>query len=158
MTIFISYARRDESAVQALHLDIERSRREVWYDRELEGGQTWWDTILANIRSCDLFLFTLSPDSITSRPAGPNSTTRWHSAGPILPVMVREVNVQLAPDVVGPDPDLDYRQRTADAAIALLMAITHARSPAPSPTRCRHRRRRRSVTSARCATRCTRTA
>ena len=82
MTIFISYARRDETVVQALHVDIERSRREVWYDRELEGGQSWWDTILATIRSCDLFLFVLSPDSITSRACGPSSTTRRHSAGP----------------------------------------------------------------------------
>ena len=133
MTIFISYARRDELLVQSLHLDIERSKREVWYDRELEGGQSWWDTILANIRSCDLFLFTLSPDSITSRACRAELDYAVALGRPILPVMVRDVNVQLAPDVVGLTQILDYRERTADAAIALLMAITHSAVAGPLP-------------------------
>lgn len=133
MTIFISYARRDEAAVQALHLDIERSRREVWFDGELEGGQSWWDTILASIRACELFVFALSPDSIASRPCHAELDYAVALGRPILPVMVREVNITLAPAVIGLTHIVDYRERTAEAAIALLMAITQMPVAGPLP-------------------------
>ena len=55
MTIFVSYARKDEAAVRALHEDIERAKRDAWFDRDLDGGQAWWNTILEQIRACDLF-------------------------------------------------------------------------------------------------------
>jgi hypothetical protein len=47
MTIFVSYARKDEAAVRALHEDIERAKRDDWFDRDLDGGQAWWNTILS---------------------------------------------------------------------------------------------------------------
>ena len=66
MEVFVSYARRDAEAVARLRSDIERARNGVWIDRELEGGEQWWDQILEHIRSCGLFVFALSEDSAHS--------------------------------------------------------------------------------------------
>ena len=51
MDVFLSYARADAGLVGQLQADIERSRRTVWFDRDLEGGQPWWDEILERIRA-----------------------------------------------------------------------------------------------------------
>ena len=67
MRTFISYARQDQAAVEALNADLERARVHVWMDEELTGGESWWDTILEQIRSCDLYIFALSPNSLRSR-------------------------------------------------------------------------------------------
>ena len=61
MRIFISYARQDQAAVEVLNADLERARFQVWMDKELIGGDSWWDTTLEQIRSCDLYIFVLSP-------------------------------------------------------------------------------------------------
>ncbi len=51
MRVFVSYARNDREAVDALLQDIRRARHEVWLDEELTGGQAWWETILGTIRA-----------------------------------------------------------------------------------------------------------
>jgi hypothetical protein len=66
MTAFISYDRRDESSIVELHADVERVVPSAWLDRDIEGGQLWWEVILDRIRTCDLFIYTLSPDSLVS--------------------------------------------------------------------------------------------
>jgi hypothetical protein len=45
MAVFMSYARQDRAAVDALRRDIEFAHRETWIDGSLTGGQAWWDTI-----------------------------------------------------------------------------------------------------------------
>ena len=67
MTVFISYARKDRELVHVLASDVARAKQLVWLDRELTGGQDWWDTILGHIRDCELFIFVLTPDSIRSK-------------------------------------------------------------------------------------------
>jgi hypothetical protein len=54
MEVFVSCA--SQGAVARLRSDIERARNGVWIDRELEGGERWWDQILEHIRSCGLFV------------------------------------------------------------------------------------------------------
>ena len=67
MSAFVSYSRRDAKAVEALHADIELAGLSAWFDREVEGGQLWWDVILERIRSCEIFVVALSPDSLASK-------------------------------------------------------------------------------------------
>jgi len=61
--LFLSYGRENAAKVQALATDLADLDHEVWFDRELTGGQVWWDQILARVRACDVFVFALSPDS-----------------------------------------------------------------------------------------------
>ncbi|GAC1467257.1 MAG: hypothetical protein PVS3B3_25970 [Ktedonobacteraceae bacterium] len=62
MKLFISYSRDDKNFVYEL---VEKLRNEaghyVWIDREILGGQHWWDGILDNIETCECFILVLTP-------------------------------------------------------------------------------------------------
>jgi hypothetical protein len=130
MVAFISYSRQDAEIAHLLRQDIERAKRPVWIDGELDGGQEWWDTILGQIRGCSLFVFALSPDSLRSKPCMAELSYALALGRPLLPVMVRDTNVQLAPPEIGNAQIVDYRQRNADTAFALVNALAAA-PPAP---------------------------
>ena len=139
MTIFISYARKDAPAVATLRADLERAKRESWHDAELTGGQAWWDTILAAIRTSDVFLIALSPDWLRSRACKSEYLYAVACGRRVLAVKVAEVRPELAPPEIANSQIIDYRERTADAAIALITALatlppaTALPSPLPVP-------------------------
>ncbi len=132
MSLFISYARRDVDAVMALRGDLEQANCDVWMDSKLEGGQKWWDTIIEQIRGCSVFVFALSPASIASRACRLELDYAIATDRPLLPVMLREVNVDLAADAVGTTQFVDYRERTTRNAIDLLNAVRRTEA-APLP-------------------------
>ncbi len=134
MTVMISYAREDLAAVLALAADLERAHVDVWVDRELTGGQVWWNAILAQIRSCDLFLVALSPDSLRSRACASELDYAVQLDRPLLPVMLRQVAVQLTPQVIADTQIVDYRTRSVDAAIALISVVAGRPAAPPLPT------------------------
>ena len=135
--LFISYARRDATAVNDLHRDLVRANHQVWFDRKLEGGQRWWDEILKQIRACELFVFVLSPEALKSKACRAELAYAAVLERPILPVLVGPVNMDLAPEPIGHLNVLNYRERTPESAIDLLMAVASARSanvlPDPLP-------------------------
>ena len=131
MPIFVTYARKDRSAIEALARDLERSRNAVWLDNELTGGQVWWDTILGQIRACDLYIFALSPESLKSRACNLELQYALAVNRPLLPVLVRDVHISLAPPAIANTQIVDYRTRTADTGIALVSAVAN-RPPAPA--------------------------
>ncbi|MGD9704814.1 MAG: TIR domain-containing protein [Acidimicrobiia bacterium] len=133
MKIFISYARRDAASVELLHADLEQAKHEPWYDRNLDGGQRWWDALVGQIRGCQLFLFVLSPESLRSRACRAELAYAVATHRPVLPVMVRDVNIELAPDPIGVTHIVDQRERTPASAIALLTAIAQLPTPPPVP-------------------------
>lgn len=134
MSAFVSYSRRDAKAVEALHADIELAGLSAWFDREVEGGQLWWDVILERIRSCEIFVVALSPDSLASKACQAELAYAVALQRTLLPVMVRPVNLALAPDVLGATQVVDSCQRTPESATALTLALTHAAPPPPLPT------------------------
>jgi TIR domain/SIR2-like domain len=136
-SLFISYARRDEPAVTHLHSDLRHADYEAWFDRELGGAQRWWDEILERIRSCDVFVFALSPYSVKSKACRAELNYARALERPIMPVLVGEVNIDLAPDPIGELQVLDYRERTPENVINLLVTIAGMRPakalPQPLP-------------------------
>lgn len=133
MTVFISYARKDRELVQVLARDIERAKQQVWLDDDLTGGQDWWDTVLAQIRGCRLFIFVLTPDSIRSKACLAELGYASDLARSIVPVMVRDVAVRLAPLSISRAHIVDYRERTADSAVDLTNALAGSPSAGPLP-------------------------
>jgi TIR domain/SIR2-like domain len=133
MDVFLSYARTDAELIGELRADIEGSRRTVWFDRDLEGGQRWWDEILEQIRGCDLFVLALSDDSARSRACLAELSYAVAVGRTIFPVAVRTVDPQQAPDPIGSLQVVDYRRRSAESAILLLTAVNDAPRPGPLP-------------------------
>ncbi|MGH2819748.1 MAG: DUF4190 domain-containing protein [Actinomycetota bacterium] len=66
-TCFVSYSRLDGDAAADLVAQLQNFGQEVWRDERLSGGQPWWDSILDQIRSSDLFIFAQSESSIRSK-------------------------------------------------------------------------------------------
>jgi hypothetical protein len=60
LKIFLSYARVDQPALQAVQEGLEALHHQLWIDRKLDGGQDWWNEILAQIRSCDAIIVAVS--------------------------------------------------------------------------------------------------
>ena len=54
MRLFISYAHRNQTTVEDV-INVLKQAHDVWYDREIQGGQAWWTVILEEIRNCDCF-------------------------------------------------------------------------------------------------------
>jgi hypothetical protein len=129
--IFITYDREDAPTVTQLGADLEGSEREVWIEQDLTGGQSWWEEILNHIRTCDLYIFALSEFSLASRPCLRELEYALALGRPILPVMVSDVSIQQAPQVIVDSQVVNYIGRSADGVLALRDALDAA-PPAPA--------------------------
>lgn len=65
--IFISYSREDKAFRNTIEPILGEAYDDVWSDRQLHGGDEWWEKILGQIEQCDIFLYLLSPSSIKSK-------------------------------------------------------------------------------------------
>src|SRR5918995_4042943 len=86
--IFLSYSRRDADAALALAAELDEFGQELWLDKELSGGQIWWDTILEQIRNCDCFVLAQSRASLESKACMSELEYAYSLGKPLLPVMV----------------------------------------------------------------------
>ncbi|MGY1682652.1 toll/interleukin-1 receptor domain-containing protein [Geodermatophilus sp. SYSU D01176] len=135
MQVFVSYSRRDEAAVGELIGDLERAHLSVWQDRELRGGDPWWQDILRRIRECEVFLLAVSENSLASKPCQAELAYARALGLPMLPVLIGSVgNLRTTP--VADLQVLDYRERTLASGLALigtLQALARDRRPLPDP-------------------------
>ena len=98
----------------------------MWFDQELGGGDAWWNAILEQIRSCDVFIVALSNNWLQSKPSLAELRYAQALNRPILPVRVGPVDsVRVNP--VSTLQIIDYQNPTIDAGIQLVTAI-HALS------------------------------
>ena len=86
--IFLSYSRRDSDAAAALAAELDQFGQDVWLDKELSGGQLWWDTILEQIRNSDCFVLAQSRASLESKACMSELEYAYSLGKPLLPVMV----------------------------------------------------------------------
>ena len=133
MALFISYSSRDRSTVDALTTAFRRGQQQVWFDQELGGGDSWWNKILEQIRSCEIFVVALSNNWLQSKPS--LSELRYAQAlnRPILPVRIGDVD-SMRVNPLAALQIIDYREPTVDAGIQLVTAVHALRGkPVPLP-------------------------
>lgn len=131
MALFISYSSQDRSTVDALTNALRRGQQQVWFDQELGGGDSWWNKILEQIRSCDVFIVALSNNWLQSKPS--QAELRYARAlnRPILPVRIGDVD-SMRVNPLAALQIIDYREPTVDAGIQLVTAV-HALQSKPVP-------------------------
>jgi hypothetical protein len=132
--VFISYGRENAPQASALTADVSELGYEVWLDKELTGGQAWWNQILRRIRDCDAFLFGLSPESLES----PACDREWRYATElgksILPVLVAgDISDDLLPPRLAEIQYVDYRRPEKQAVIQLMKALSALPAPQTLP-------------------------
>ncbi|KLO46291.1 hypothetical protein ABW17_02965 [Mycobacterium nebraskense] len=131
MPLFISYSSQDRATVDALTTALRRGQQQVWFDQELGGGESWWNKILEQIRSCDVFIVALSNNWLQSKPS--QSELRYARAlnRPILPVRIGDID-SMRVNPLAALQIIDYREPTVDAGIQLVTAV-HALQSKPVP-------------------------
>jgi hypothetical protein len=131
MKIFVSYSSQNRPAVKSLVADLVSLEHEVWFDQELSGGQVWWDTILDQIRACDLFISALTAQAMKSEPCRLEYTYAYELNKPIIPVLLtNDVNIALLPVILQERQFVNYINQDKAALLALNNAI---RSTSPAP-------------------------
>ncbi len=134
MKIFMSYSSKNRSTVAGLAQDLKAQGYQVWFDREVPGGQSWWDMIVGQIRECDLFLFALTPSSLDSKPCKLEYGYAEKLGKNILPVLMEDgVSSNLLPPALSAIQYVDFRKQDKDAAFALLRALSNLPPPRPLP-------------------------
>ena len=129
----MSYSRKDQDRVARLLSGLRRLDYQVWYDQELSGGQEWWDTILAQIRGCDVALLAVSSAGLESKACRDEIAYARQLGKPVLPVMVEPVPPALLPQDLALLQLVDYTGRNQDQAIDLMAALKHLPPPGPLP-------------------------
>jgi hypothetical protein len=102
MKIFLSYASEDRGIADKIFLSLVQ-RHEVFFDHTgLRGGDDFDSKIQAEIKKCELFIFLISPDSISRSSYALTELAfareKWsHPEGHVLPVMIRETSYDAIP-------------------------------------------------------------
>jgi TolB-like protein len=124
--VLISYNHKSKDNITALAGDINAIGHTVWYDRELSGGQLWWDKILEKVREYDVFVFVLDQRALES--AACKSEYEYAAAlgKPILPVLIGEgVSIDLLPPALSQIQFVSYRKDDHDAVARLAKAFNN---------------------------------
>lgn len=134
-TIFLSYSRIDKALVPPLLKGLDRLRHEVWLDEQLEGGQTWWDEVLAQLRACDVALVCVSEAMLDSDACKAELRYAQALGKPVLPVALETLNADLLPANLGRLQIVDYTSTNPQAPFDLMAALESlpAAPPLPDP-------------------------
>lgn len=93
-SVFISYAHEDIPVVDIIRLHLTASGYAAWIDRELiVGGEAWRTRIVEAIESSDVFLLTLSPNSVKSKYVLQELNIADGEGKLILPVVIAAVEI-----------------------------------------------------------------
>jgi len=134
LRVFVSYDRGNVQSVKTLAEELEALGHQVWFDQDLTGGHRWWDSILAQIRECGLFVFALTPESLESHACRKELDYAKRLNREILPILMsEEVSVSLLPRCLAEIQYVDYRRQDRQTAFALIRAINRLPAPAPLP-------------------------
>ena len=137
MKIFITYSRTNKEPVISLANDLEELGHQVWYDQEINGGQSWWDNILSNIRDCEVYLYAITQPALDSTACKRELDYAKALNKTALPVLVdKAVSIAIIPRYLSNVQYVEYTG-TGDkgTVFALLRAIGSlpASQPMPDP-------------------------
>jgi hypothetical protein len=132
--LFISYSRKSEAVAKSLVADLDQLGYKAWFDRELSGGQAWWDQILATLRDCRAVLFLLDQHSLNSSACKREFSYAADLGKPILPILVADgVSTNLLPPELSRLQFIDYRNQDRTTALSLGKALNRIPPPKPLP-------------------------
>ncbi len=120
--IFISYARSDQEMAEAVARQLGQletaGQAEVWFDRELELGESWERRIMDVVQRADVVLLLLSPaylaSSFVSSSELPAIAQRGEQGARVVPVIIAPCNWKQHP-YIGSLQAFSARARTAGA-------------------------------------------
>lgn len=132
LKVFISYSKKDlahqEKLRTALSSLVRRDMIQLWWDRQLLGGDEWDERILTELQKSDLILFLISPDFIATdyiwdKEIPLAMTLHDRNTASVVPIVLRPANWEKldfarlnalpnkgTPVTTYPDQDLAYKE------------------------------------------------
>lgn len=101
--MFISYSRANRVFVEELVplLTEVFSDHEIWFDKQISGGEDWWQRILEEITRCDVFIYLMSNDSLASEYCQAEFREALRLQKLCLPVIVQpKTEISTAPETL----------------------------------------------------------
>jgi len=96
--LFVSYSRKDTEFARRLTDRLKAEELESWVDwQDIPPSVDWMNEIKRGIEEANIFLFLVSPDSITSDICAEELTHGILNGKRIIPVIVREIEAETAP-------------------------------------------------------------
>ena len=96
--IFVSHSAKDNDFGAKLVSDLQRAIGDndaIWYDVSgLQGGDEWWDKIVEELTTRDVFIIVLSPNSVVSRWVLRELNTAINEGKRIVPVLYQPCKVR----------------------------------------------------------------
>lgn len=122
---FLSYSRSSEGSVQQICDDLKRCGiDEVWWDKRLVGAQSWWDTILHQIRDADVVVCLLDVGMPESTAVRREYQYAIDLGKPLLPMLLSSrVEISTLPIELAGKHYVDYRPGNPDALSDLAGAL-----------------------------------
>ena len=133
MKIFVTYSRSTQREVASLVKDLEELGHEVWFDRDISGGQSWWNNILSQIRDCEIYVFAIAKDAIDSTACIRELKYAEALGKAPLPVLIKnDVSLALAPRYISNVQYADYTKSDQKNAIIDLIKSLKGITPTTS--------------------------
>ena len=99
--LFISYSRKDVDFARRITERFEAEGLEAWVDwQDIPPSVDWMKEIQTGIEEADIFLYLVSPDSISSKVCAEEVGHAVLNGKRIIPVIVREIDAKTAPDTI----------------------------------------------------------
>lgn len=133
MHLIVSYTRSDQEAVKPLVEGLRRTGHDVWLDRELTGGESWWASILSHIRASDALILAVSMKELESDACQREVDYARALGKPVLPVMVSPVTVAQLPSDLASEQFVDFTHPSFETAFMLAGAISKLPTAPPLP-------------------------
>jgi WD40 repeat protein len=100
--VFISYSRKDQAFVRALHDALAQRGIDSWVDWEdIPPTADWIAEIHAGIEAASAFVFVISPDSLASEICARELAHAVGNHKRLVPILRREVDARAVPQPVG---------------------------------------------------------
>lgn len=132
LDVFISYAREDRATAQALAGALSAAGLNVWWDRQIVGGQDFTDVIAERLGAAQRVLVLWSRASVGSSFVR-DEAAHARDAGKLLPLRIDEVRPPLGFGTIHTLDLLDWRGDTDSAAWADLIAALRGERTAAVP-------------------------
>ena len=132
--LFISYASTHRTRVIELASDLTSLGHEGWFDRELTGGQSWWDHILERIRECDAVVLVLTSEALDSEACRRELSYALALGRTVLPVRIDQpIDLDHVPPEVTRRQIVEYGSGEKSGVLELNRALQTLARPGPLP-------------------------
>src|SRR5262245_553172 len=97
-SLFISYSRKDIETARKLTKAFEGQGLDFWIDWEgIPPTVDWWQEIEKGIEEADVFLFLLSPDSVSSKVCRQEIEHAAKNGKRLIPIVARDITADEPP-------------------------------------------------------------